>query len=196
MGCAATGRRERPCVGDLHGQALDSGIEGGPLWHSPGDHDAVDLEPQVVVVGGRRVFLDDEDAGADPANRELLMPLHAGLFRLDRIDARARRSVVQEGNQLLQRRPLALGVQHDRAGLAVAHPAVDGQLTGARNRRLAEADALDIAMDDSSYRGLGYCEPPTRSAHAWRHGTGPTRPTHALPRNTKAALARGRLPQS
>ena len=57
------------------------------------------------MVGGGGVLLDDEDAGADAADRELLVPL--GLLRLD-LDAGdpgARRPLPQEGDEIVDRRP-------------------------------------------------------------------------------------------
>ena len=86
--CRGPRRSRRPprlplelVVGDARGprpataSRLTAGSIDGPFRHRPGAHHPVDLEAQVEVVGGRRVLLDDEDAGADAADRELLVAL-------------------------------------------------------------------------------------------------------------------------
>ena len=103
---------------DLHGQALGGGIQRRPLGHGPGAHDAVDLQAQVVVVGGRLVLLDDEHPGAHAADRELLVALDARALGLDR--------VADERQERLDGVGRALGV--DLAGRA--HPAHHRQLAG------------------------------------------------------------------
>src|SRR4051812_26887792 len=60
---------------DLDREPLDGRIHRRPLGHCPGAHLAADLEPQVEVMRGGSMLLDDEDAGADPADRELLVAL-------------------------------------------------------------------------------------------------------------------------
>ena len=70
-----------PVVLDLDGEALCGRVEGGALGHRPGPHHAVDLQAQVVVVRRRLVLLHDEDAGADAADPELLVPLDARVAR-------------------------------------------------------------------------------------------------------------------
>ncbi len=59
---------------------------------------------------GRRVLLDDEGAGADAADRELLVSLDLGLLDFDVLDARRARSFAQELDQPLDRRFGALGM--------------------------------------------------------------------------------------
>jgi hypothetical protein len=55
------------------------------------------------VAGGGRVLLDDEGAGADAADRELLVALRLDLLALDALDPGGRRPLGEEGEQLLDR---------------------------------------------------------------------------------------------
>src|SRR3989475_13264428 len=43
---------------DMNGHGLDLGVERWTFWHRPAHHDAVHLQPEVVVQTGRPVFLD------------------------------------------------------------------------------------------------------------------------------------------
>src|SRR4029077_1165811 len=43
---------------DVHGETFFAGIEARPARHSPAFHDAVELEPQIVMQPPRRMFLD------------------------------------------------------------------------------------------------------------------------------------------
>src|SRR3954447_18208589 len=79
-------------VADLDRQALYRRVHRGLLRHRPGAHHPVDLEPQVVMVRGRLVLLDDEDAGANAADGELLVALDLRFLDLDRLDGGARRA--------------------------------------------------------------------------------------------------------
>ena len=62
-------------VVDLYGEPLDGGIQRRALWDRPRAHHPADLQAQVEVMGGRGVLLDNENTGADAADRELLVPL-------------------------------------------------------------------------------------------------------------------------
>ena len=94
---------------------------------------------------GRRVLLDDEDPGADPADRELLVALDPRVLDLHRGDSGERRAVAQERDELIERSSIALGVKGHRAALALAHPARHAQLACPPNGRIAKADAPHIA---------------------------------------------------
>ncbi len=149
---------------DLDREALDGRIERRALGHRPGAHDSADLQPQVEVVRGRRVLLHDEDPGADAADRELLMALDRDRLDLDRGDARERRALLQEGHELLERRPAALGVHLHAAVVGVAHPAHHLELARATDGRLAEADTLHLAAHDGAHRLVGHRRQPDTSA--------------------------------
>ena len=103
---------------DLHGQPLGGGIERRPLGHGPGPHHPVDLQAQVVVVGGGLVLLDDEHAGAHAADRELLVALDARAF--------GRNAVTEERHERLHRLGRALGMDLSCG----PHPAHHTQLAG------------------------------------------------------------------
>ena len=138
---------------DLDGEALDGRVHRRALRDRPGAHHPVDLEAQVEVVGGRGVLLDDEDAGADAADRELLVALDLDALDLDLGDPCGRRALAQERDQLLDRRLGSLGVDEHAAVLAVAHPAHHARARApAATRRVAEADALHLAAHDRAHR--------------------------------------------
>jgi len=80
IGCALEGVVIDAVVGDLNGQALDGGVERWALWQCPGLHDAGDLEAQVEVARAGGVLLNDEDAGADATDGELLVPLLCAIY--------------------------------------------------------------------------------------------------------------------
>ena len=96
---------------DLDREAFDRRVHRRALGYRPGAHRPVDLEPEVEVVGGRRVLLDDEDAGADAADRELLVALGLDALDLDRLDPAPPRPLVEERDQLLDR-----GLRRPRRG--------------------------------------------------------------------------------
>src|SRR5208282_3327980 len=75
-------------VSDLDRQALDRGVERRPLRHGPGTHDAGELEAQVEVARGGGMLLDDERAGADAADRELLVALDWRVLYAQVVDGR------------------------------------------------------------------------------------------------------------
>ena len=75
----------------------------------------------MVSRGG--VLLDDEDAGADAADRELLVAFDLGRLDLDAGHLGAGGALAQERDQPCDRRLGALGVDEHLAVLAVAHPA-------------------------------------------------------------------------
>src|SRR6201999_1269139 len=88
---------------DLHREPFLRRVHRGAFRHRPGAHHAVDLEPQVPVVGGRFVLLDDEDPGADPADRELLVAFDLALGDLDLLDPRPGRSLAEPPDQRVDR---------------------------------------------------------------------------------------------
>ena len=61
---------------------------------------------------------------------------------------RSTRAFTNRLQELLQDRALALGHDLDRAVGAVAHPSSNAHRTGGARDEVAEADALDVAMDD------------------------------------------------
>ena len=106
---ALVGRALEAVVGDrvvldLDREALDRWVHRGALGDRPGAHRSVDLEAQVEVVGGGGVLLDDEGAGADAADRELLVALDLDALDLDLGDPRGRRAVAR-GRRPAPRRP-------------------------------------------------------------------------------------------
>ena len=133
-------------VADLNRKAFDGGVERGALRHRPRAHHPVHLQAQIEVAGGGGVLLDDEGAGTDAADRELLVALD--------LDRRARhlgdpcggRPLLQESHQFLHRRLRPLGVDEQVPVLPVAHPAHDAQLVSPPQRRVAKPDALHLAV--------------------------------------------------
>ena len=91
-----------------------------------------------------------KDAGADAADRELLVALDLQPLALHLGDPRGGRSLAKEGDQLLDRLLGALGVDPHRAVLVVSNPAHDPEPARLRARRFAEADPLHIAADDGA----------------------------------------------
>ena len=79
-------------IGDLDGQALDGRVERWALGHRPGAHRPVDLEAQVEVMRRGGVLLHDEDAGADAADRELLVALDSDVVHRQVVDDGAGRA--------------------------------------------------------------------------------------------------------
>src|SRR5678809_542578 len=59
---------------DLHREGLDLRVVGRPLRYRPRQHDALPLEPEVVVESGGPVLLDDVLEPLRPARRGLLRP--------------------------------------------------------------------------------------------------------------------------
>jgi hypothetical protein len=104
------------------------------------------------VPRGRRVLLDDEDPGAHPTDRELLVALDRRILDLHRGDSRERRAVAQEGHEPLELLRGALGVKPHRAVLAVAHPPCQAELACSPNGRVAKAHPLHIAVDETADR--------------------------------------------
>ena len=90
------------------------------------------------MVRGRGVLLDDEDAGRDAADGELLVALDAGAGDVDARHRGALGAVAEEADELVDGRRVALGVDWARAAVAVAHPAVEaegaGRLDGGRGK--------------------------------------------------------------
>lgn len=101
---------------------------------------------------GRLVLLDDEDAGADAADRELLVPLDLCRLGRHRLDSRAARPLFEKGDELIDGRRRSLGVDPHRPVIFVAHPAEGAEAARPPLRRVAEADALDAAADHDSNR--------------------------------------------
>src|SRR5579863_2574855 len=58
----------------LDRQPLGPRVHRWPLGDRPGTHHPADLEPQVKVMSGRLVLLDDEHTCRDATDRELLVP--------------------------------------------------------------------------------------------------------------------------
>jgi hypothetical protein len=135
-------------IADLDRHPLDRGVQARPLRHRPRAHDPADLQAQVEVVRGGRVLLHDEDAGAHPADRELLMAL--GLDAL----AGDRAALLQERRQLVDRGCGALGMHLQRVLLAVAHPPEHAQVAGPAHDLFAQAGALgaDDRADRDAHR--------------------------------------------
>ena len=73
----------------------------------------------------------------------------------DVVDARDAAARAQEGDELLDRRRLALGVRPDRV-IAVAHPAEHAERVRPLDRRRAQPDALDVAGDEDADGGAGH----------------------------------------
>src|SRR5215203_1125539 len=105
-------------------------------------------------MGRSPVLLDDEGAGADAADGELLMSLDLGGLNLDLLHFTPRRSLPEELEQLVDGCLRPLGVDRDAAVLGVADPAEGAALAGAPDRRFAEADALNSAAQDRPNRFL------------------------------------------
>jgi len=74
---------------------------------------------------------------------------------LDRRDSREPRAVMQEGDELLNGLVGTLGMNPYRAVRPVSHPAHQPEVARPANRRIAEADAVHIAVDGSANRGPG-----------------------------------------
>src|SRR3954451_14060115 len=130
-------------VADLDRQALYRRVHRGLLRHRPRLHRPLDLQPQVEMVGGRLVLLDDEDAGADAAEGELLMALGLDGFGLEVAHLRRRRPLAQEVGEARDRIGSPLGMDEDAAVLGVPHPAENPELARSPRDRIAEADPLD-----------------------------------------------------
>src|SRR5262249_32931701 len=64
---------------DLHRQPFFAWNEAGPARHRPALHDAVELEPQVVMQPRRRVLLDNEMATLDARLAPARLGRHAEL---------------------------------------------------------------------------------------------------------------------
>ncbi len=94
---------------------------------------------------GGGVLLNDEDAGADAADRELLVALDLDALARHLGDPGARRPLAKEVQQRLDRGLRALGVDEHLALLPVADPAQHAQLVRPAQCRFAEADALHRA---------------------------------------------------
>src|SRR6201994_2072322 len=92
---------------DLDGESLDRRIERRSLRDRPGAHDPVHLQPEVVVVRGGLVLLDDEDACRHSADRELFVSFLAGAGQRNRFGAPF---ASQPGDQLLEGPRLAFCV--------------------------------------------------------------------------------------
>ena len=97
------------------------------------------------MVGSGGVLLDDEGAGADPANRKLLVALDLGGLDLDRGDPRPARPLAQERLQLRDRLLGALGVDEHTAVIGIAHPAQHAEPVRPPPRSHPESHALDMA---------------------------------------------------
>jgi hypothetical protein len=138
---------------DLDGEPFDRRIQRGALRHSPRAHLPFDLQAQVEVVGGRLVLLDDEGAGADAADRELLMALDLDVLDRDPVHPRRGRSLVEELDQPPNRLLPTLGVDAHSPVLFIAHPAHHLESPCLAHRRLAVAHFLYPTADYGTYRG-------------------------------------------
>jgi len=98
-------------------------------------------------MGGGRVFLDDEDACGDAADCELLVAFGSGRCCLDTGDLCVWWSCAEVRKELVDGCWRALDVRLDGAIGAVADPAEHAELVGAVGGGVAEADALDVAVD-------------------------------------------------
>ncbi len=115
-------------------------------------------------MGGGGMLLDDEGAGADAADRELLVLFDLRRLGRNVLDLRPRRPLAQEGEQPIDRLLGPLGVDAHRPVLLIPHPAQDPELARPSHRRFAEADALDRARDDSAHRLLAAGRPLSHRA--------------------------------
>lgn len=116
--------------------------------------------------GGRSMLLEDECAGADPADCELLVSLNCDLFERDARDACEPRAVVKVGDELGERLLGALGVNVHAAVLAVAHPAHEPECARTPDRRFAKPNALHATAHDCAdrlRRGLALIRGHSRS---------------------------------
>jgi len=98
------------------------------------------------------VLLDDEDAGADAADGELLVAIDLRRLGLHSLDPGGRRTFPEECGERLDRRPGALDVRQHRPVLTIAYPAEDPQLARPAEDGIAETDPLDPAPN---YRPQG-----------------------------------------
>ena len=96
---------------------------------------------------GRGVLLHDEDAGADAADRELLVALGLDVLAGDRA------APLQKRRQRVDRGLGPLGVQLEGAVLAVAHPAEHAELARPVHDRLARVRA--VGAQDGADRRAG-----------------------------------------
>ena len=78
------------------------------------------------------MLLNDEDAGADPADGELLVALYLRRLHLDRLDPGRRRPLSQEPDQFVDGRRRALGMNRHGAVVGVPNPAENAELTRSR----------------------------------------------------------------
>jgi hypothetical protein len=104
------------------------------------------------VTGGGSVLLDDEGAGADPADRELLMALDPNVLDRHLAGTGAPRPFAEEGHQPLNRPRGPLGMDEHAAVLRVAHPPHHAEPVGPPQRRVAISDALHGAAHDRPHR--------------------------------------------
>ena len=100
------------------------------------------------------VLADDEPAGRDAADGELLVAFDLRRLDVDVLDRGRRAGPLKDRLERVDRVGRALGVHAHRpvAGV-VAHPAQDAEVAGAPHGEVAEADALHVAVDGGADRG-------------------------------------------
>src|ERR1043166_1287247 len=118
-------------------------------------------------MGGGLVLLDDENAGADAADRELLMAFDLGLLDLDVGDLGAPRPLAEEGDQLLHPALGSLGVDQHAAVLGVPNPPHRPQPLRPSQRRVPIADALHSPTHHGPHRRRRVSLPFGALRHRW-----------------------------
>ncbi len=88
--------------------------------------------------------------GEESAHVETAQPLGFLVDDVDRVDLGATRAPAHERNKTVDRVPLAFEDGFDGAVPAIEDPPADSQLPGARDHRVAKADALNAAVRDDA----------------------------------------------
>ena len=99
----------------------------------------------------RLVLLEDEDAGANAADRELLVALDPDRFDRNLSNPRSRRSLAQKLQQLLDAGPRSLHVDENAPVLRVSHPTHRAEPPRLPQRRLPVPDPLHPTTEDGPH---------------------------------------------
>ncbi len=106
------------------------------------------------MVGGGMVLLDDEDAGADPADRKLLVALRLDLHDLEGVDLGGGAPFPEESDQGLDVVAAALGVGECVLLVAMPHPAEHPELARPPDGGVPEAHIQHLPGDPGADRPL------------------------------------------